>query len=365
MQIGASAYTFGNGVLSNVIGDAAAIRTQLGTLTQQAADGLVSDSYAGLGAGAAVSLSLNAALGQVQAWQNNTQAASGQMQVAQSALTQISSIASNFFAQTATLASGDSTAVDATAASARDALTQVAGLLDSQFGNEYVFAGADSGNPPVPDPASIGTTGMAAQITAAVQGLAANGAAATIASTLTIAGSNAAGVSPFSAALSQPAASLQALLPMVQTSNGQYTTIGILASANGAVASGGASTTGSYIRDILRALATIGAMSSVQTSANGYQALVQDTHTSLGDAISALNEDAGVLGNRQAALAAANTGLGDAATALQGQISNVQDVDMAATLSKLSATQTQLQVSYQLVNALRSMSLATVLGTVG
>ena len=365
MQIGASAFTFGDGVLSRVIGDAAATRARLGTLTQQAGDGLVSDSYGGLGAGAAASLGLNAALGQVQTWQANTQAASGQMQVAQSALTQISSIASNFFAQTATLASGDSTAVDATAASARDALTQVAGLLDSQFGGTYVFAGTDSANPPVPNPDAIAATGMVGAITTAVQGLGGSGAPAVIAATLAAAASNAAGVSPFSAALSQPAATIQAALPVVQTGAGQYTTVGIPASANGAVASGGSSTTGSYIRDILRALATIGAMSSTQTSAAGYQALVQDTHTSLGGAISALNEDAGVLGNRQAALTAANTTLGQTATALQGQVSNVQDVDMAATLSKLSATQTQLQASYQLVNALRSMSLASILGTVG
>jgi flagellar hook-associated protein 3 FlgL len=364
MQIGVFAYGFGDGVLTHAIGNAATTRDQLGTLTGQASDGLVSDNYAGLGGSASVSLGLNATLGQVQTWQANIQAASGRMQVAQSALNQISAIASNFFAQTATLASGDSTGIDATAASARDALTQVANLLDSQFGGIYVFAGTDTQNAPVPNPDAIGSCGMATQIATSVQGLAANGAPATIAATLAVAASNAAGVSPFSAAQSQPAGTLRAALPKVQTGNGQYTTVGIPAAANGAVASTGSSTTGSYMRDIMRALATIGAMSSAQTSAAGYQALVQDTHASLGDAISALNEDAGVLGNRQAALNAANATIGQTVIALQGQISDVQDVDMAATLSKLSATKTQLQVSYQIVGALRTMSLATVLGPV-
>jgi flagellar hook-associated protein 3 FlgL len=89
--------------------------------------------------------------------------------------------------------------------------------------------------------------------------------------------------------------------------------------------------------------------------------LVQDIHTSLGDAISALNGDAGVMGNRQASLEARHQNLGDTVASVEGQISNVQDVDMAATLSRLTATQTQLQASYQLLGTLRSLSLASVL----
>ena len=46
----------------------------------------------------------------------------------------------------------NTSAVDTIAASARDALGQVAGLLDTQDGGVYVFAGQDTANPPVPDP---------------------------------------------------------------------------------------------------------------------------------------------------------------------------------------------------------------------
>ena len=46
-------------------------------------------------------------------------------------------------------------------------------------------------------------------------------------------------------------------------------------------------TTGSYMRDMLRALATIGSLTSTQANVPGFQDLVQDTRTSLIGAISA------------------------------------------------------------------------------
>ncbi len=57
--------------------------------------------------------------------------------------------------------------------------------------------------PPVPDPDNILSTGFFSQISSAVAGLTTNGAAATIASTLATASSNAAGISPFSGYMSQ------------------------------------------------------------------------------------------------------------------------------------------------------------------
>ncbi len=359
MQIGTSGLTFGNGTLAQVVSDASMVRRQLDALTRQAGDGLISDNLAGLGVGAAASLSLGSSLDEVKTWQTNAQAAAGPMQTAQSALAGISDIASHFFAETAALNGVSATAIDATAASARDALTQMADLLNSKFGDRYVFAGTDSANPPIPG--NILSSGMVTGIAATVGALATSGAAGTIAATLAVAMSNVPGISPFSLSLSQPAAALQSARTMVATGSGAPTPTGMLAGTNGDVVSTGATTTGSYIRDVMRALATIGALSGTQATAPGLGALVQDIHTSLGDAISALNGDAGVMGNRQAALGARQQSLGDLAAVVQGQIANVQDVDMAATLSRLTATQTQLQASYNLLGTLRSMSLASVL----
>jgi len=350
---------FAFGGLTSTVSNATGIQQRLDTLTGQAGSGMVSTTFGGLGATSASSaLTLSPALSQVQAWQANVQAAGGRLQAAQSALSQISDIASNFFAQTNNLNGLSATAVDATAASARDALKQVAGLLDTRFGDTYVFAGTDTANPPVPDPENILNSGFTTGIATAVGGLAANGAAATVATTLAVAGSNAAGVSPFSPALSAPAATLAALRPVVQVGDNQFVPVGISASANADVTSAGSSTTGSYIRDIMRALATIGSMSSSQIPAAGFTALVTDTQTSLGGAISALNDDAGVLGNRTASLTAAGQQLSNVEVALKGQISNAQEVDMAQTITSLNATQTQLQASYRMLGTLQSLSLS-------
>jgi flagellar hook-associated protein 3 FlgL len=353
------------GWLSSLISDAAGVRQKLDTLSNQASTGLVGTTYAGLGSGAAVSLNLNPEIANLQTWQANINQATGPMQVTQTAMTQLQSIAQNFYAQINTVDSSsaglNTSNVDVLAASARSALQEVAGLLDTTDGNTYVFGGADSTNPPVPGPDLILGSGFYTQINSAVGNLASNGAVATAAATLATASSNAAGTSPFSVYMSQSAATLQADTPAVQVGQGRTVQIGLLASANGAVSSTGSSTTGSYMRDLMRALATIGSLSSTQAGASGYQALVQDTSNSLQGVISAMAGDAGVLGNTQTALTATQTQLSDTTTALTTQVSGVQDVDMALTLSNLTLVQTQMQASYQVIAGMSGLSLAKFL----
>ena len=342
------------GALSQLVGDSASIRQTLETLNQQAATGRIADSYAGLGAGARTSLDLRPLIAHQQTWQTGIDAATGRMQVAQTAMTQIQQVASSLYAQLNSLNGLNPQSIDTIAASARQSLQQVAGLLDSKDGDTYVFAGQDGGNPPVPNPDQITSSGFFTQISAAVAGLGAN-AATVAAATLGIASSNAAGTSPFSAALSQPAAAIP--VATVETGEAQRTPVGLLASANSFAASTGPSTTGSYMRDVLRALATVGSLSSSQVGAGGFQNLVQDTRTSLNDAISAMGGDMGVLGNTQAQLATTKTELGDTMTALTSQVSSAENVDMATTLSRITQTQTQLQASYQLIAGESGLSL--------
>ncbi|MDE2581520.1 MAG: hypothetical protein KGL52_07785 [Rhodospirillales bacterium] len=358
--IGGTAYA-GYGTMSTLIANAQTVRQTLDQLTTQASTGLVGQTYAGLGAGASVSLDLRPQLASLSTWQANINAATGVMGVTQTAMTQLQSIASSFRAQLDTLNGLNPSTVDSVAASARQALVQVAGLLDTTDGSTYVFGGADSTNPPVPNPDAILGSGFYTQINTAVGGLGGAGAAATAAATLATASSNAAGTSPFSAYMSQPAATLQAQIPLVQTGAGQTQAIGLLASANTYVASTGTSTTGSYARDLMRALATIGSLSSSQVNAAGFQGLVSDTYTSLGGVVTAMAQDAGVLGNQQTALTAIGTQLQDQTTALTAQVSPAENVDMAKVLSDMSLVQTQLQSSYQLISGQSALSLVKFL----
>jgi flagellar hook-associated protein 3 FlgL len=353
----------GYGILPTLIANSTSVHQQLDTLTEQASTGLVAQTYAGLDAGASISLDLNPQLTALQNYQNNIGQATGSMQVTQATMTQIQQIAATFTAAIPSLNGLNSTEVDSVAAQANAALQQVADLLDTQDGSNYVFGGQDSGNPPVPSPDNILTSGFYTQINAAVAGLSANGASATAAATLAIAGSNAAGTSPFSAYMSQPASSISA--PVVQTGEGGggggTVQTGLLASANSVAVSSGSSTTGSYMRDLMRALATLGSLSSSQINDPGFAALVQDTGTSLNGVVSAMAVDTGVLGNTQANLTATQTQLSDTATALSSQLSAVQDVNMAETISNLTATQTQLQTSYRLISGSTSLSLVNFL----
>lgn len=367
------------GLMNTLVAQSASVKQKLDTLTNQASSGLVGTTYAGLGTGASTSLDLRPQIANMQTWQNNVNAATGTISIAQSALGSIESIASNFYAQLNNMEGVNSSEIDTIASSAQDALQEVAGLLDSQVGSVYVFAGQDSGNAPIPDPDNILTSGFYTQINTAVSGLAANGAAATANATFGVANSNAAGISPFSTFLSQPYATVQAALQSVQVGQNQQETIGIPASANGLIPtslpgpttitggpgspSGPVSSTGSYMRDILRALATMGSLSSSQANDQGFQDLVQDTRVSMNGAITSLNEDSGVLGNTQSSLNATQTRLSDTQTALTTQVSSAEDVDMASTLSQISLVQTQMQASYQLIAGMSGLSLVKFLPT--
>jgi flagellar hook-associated protein 3 FlgL len=336
------------------------IKHNFDTLTEQASSGLISNTYAGLGGTAPVALALSPQIADLQTAQSNIAAASGPAQLTQTAMTQIQSIAANLLSEMPTLTGVSSTGIDTVAASARSDLATVADLLDSQYDGVYVFAGQDTANPPVPDPDQIATSGFYTQINSAVSALTTNGAAATVATTLTIASSTTVGTSPFSATyLAQSASGLTP--PAVATGDGQSQSLGLLASANIGPVSTGTSTTGSYMLDLMRALATVGSLSSSQASDPNFAAVVADTQTSVTGAISAMSTDVGILGEQQSSLTTLSTTLSDTQTALTGQLSSAQDVDMATTLSNLTLMQTQLQESYQLIAAVSGLSLAKFL----
>ena len=345
--------------LARLIQGSHQIRQHFDMLTEQANTGLIATTWSGLNGTAPVALRLGPQVASLHAVQSNIGAASGPLAVTQSAMKQIQSIAADLLAQMPNLNGLNASEVDAVAGKARGDLAALAGLLDSKYGDVYVFAGQDSANPPVPNPDQIVSSGFFTGIATAVGGLTVNGAAATAAATLALAGSNTVGTSPFSSYLSAPAAGLSP--PAVATGEGQSRTIGLLASANTDAISSGSSTTGSYMRDLMRALATVGSMSAGQVNDPNFGSLVSDTQTSVAGAISAMSTDVGILGEQQSSLQTIKTALSDTATALTGQVSSAQDVDMAATLSALTATQTQLQASYQLIQAANGMSLVKFL----
>lgn len=341
------------GTLGQAVYASTTTKAQLDTLAAQVSTGHVADSYAGLGAAAQTSLDLRPQLGHLATQQSAIDAVNGQLGVTQSVLTQITSIASSFNAQLASLNNVTPTQIDSVATNARTALQQVASLLDTTSGGNYIFAGTDTANPPVPNPDAITASGFYTQIGTAVAGLGTNGAAQTAASTLAIASSDVVGTTPFSGSLGQA--------PTLQLGVAAPVQVGVLANANTLTISTGTSTTGSYMRDILRGLATLSNLSSTQANDAGFVGLVQDTRTSLSGAITAIGSESGALGNIQSSLTAVQAQAGETNTALTAQVSSVEDVDMAKTVSSLSQVQTQLSASYKLISEISKMSLVDYL----
>jgi flagellar hook-associated protein 3 FlgL len=287
------------GTYALLVAQSTQLNAKINTLTEQTSTGLVSTVFSGLGAGAQTALDLSFQVAEQTAQISGISSADQKLTITQSALGQIGSIAANLVSQTGAFNTLNPENVDNIAATARADLQQLAGLLNTQSGQDYLFGGSETGAPPVPDPSDILTSGFYTSINTAVQGLAANGASATIAATLATASSNAAGTSPFSAALSQPD--------------------------------------------------------------SGFAAVMNDATNTLNSVVAAVADDQGVLGNTQSQIDAASTALSDNKTALTGQIANIEDVNIASVSTQLTQTQANLQASYKLIVNLSSDSLVSYL----
>lgn len=310
-------------LLNTLVSDSSSLRDQLATTQEQIASGLVSNNYAGLGNLARTALNLSPQVAHQTTWSANIDAAKGRLSVTQSALTGISGIASKFFAQVNSIDASDPTSVEQIQVSAQSALQQVASYLNTKSGDSYVFSGEDTSNAPLTttDPATLKTDLLASDTA----------------------------TPPFSATIGSTA-------PRVEVGNGEWASVGLVANKN-LYATSAAPTTGSYMRDIMRSLASL---TNLTTGAGG-TAIVNDARSRLSSAISAISTEAGSLGTIQNDLATKQTNLAAFSTTLQTQISSVQDVDAAAAITKASTLQTQLQASYQIIAQTKSLSLASFL----
>ena len=308
------------GLLAVLAQNSAGVRGQLETTLAQQSSGKVAPAFAGLGAGARTTLDLRPAVQHQQVWQNNIDQAAGRLDATQAVLKQVGDIAASFYAQTNDINHIGTSRVEGIAISAKLALQQVGQLLNTKVGNIYVFAGQDTDRPPVPDtdPAVLGAALLASDTATA----------------------------PFSATIGTA-------VPEVEVGEGQRVPTGVLATRN-TLATSEAPTTGSYLRDVMRALATLAGLSD----GPGVEAVAADTRSRLSSAIGAIGDESGALGNLQRGLETRKQSLAAAETSLTRQVSNVEDVDMAAVLTKVSALQTQLQASYQVIAGVKDLSLS-------
>ncbi|MGC9269741.1 flagellin [Acidiphilium sp.] len=339
------------GLMQQLIADASATSAKLNQLTTQSTTGYVAATYAGLDSAtpgsAAGALSLAPQIAGINNTVTNLNAVAGQMQVQQSTITAISQIASSVLSQFQTVSAETPQGALTSASMARQALSQIGNLLNTQDGTSYIFSGQNSAVPPISNPNNITSSTFYTNIQSAVQNLASNpnAAAAVISSGAT--------TPPFT---SPPGISPQPT--QVAGAGGALITTGLVANANTLIpASSGTTTTGSYMNDIMTSLAAIGSVTTAQTSSPNFAGFAASMINTLSGAINTMASDAGALGNNQALIATQSTNLQQTATALTTQLAGYDQVNMTSTLANLSSTQTQLQASYQLIAAMKTMSL--------
>lgn len=350
-------------MLSRLNADTQVLRARLQTLTQQSSSGFKSEALGDLGADQPRALDIKSEIARQQTYSSAIAAAGARATATQGVLGQLQSIAQNFADTVALkLDPNDPQGITAAATAAKDALGQVAKLLDSQQAGQYLFGGTDLANPPIPNAAGIATSGFASQIATAVGTLGGGNAAAVLASAVTAAGSNAAGVTPFSAFLSDPTTGLNEPRRAVPSADGQTVAYGISANRNAVAVSAGATATGSWARDLLGGLAVIANLTPASAAsqpdftqlASGVQGWLKGAETTLAD-------EQGALGQTQAQLTATQTAQSHTVDALTTQLSGLQEVDMATTITKLQGTQVALQASYSAISQLGSLSLVSFL----
>lgn len=307
--------------MTRLLSNSSTVRDQLDQAQEQVATGLISDSYSGLGTQARAALSLAPAIAHQATYSQNIDVAQGRLEITQGAMTSISDIAAKFYAAVNTYNPSDPTSVQTLAANAKSAIQQIGDFLNSKSGDVYLFAGKDTGHPPVPD---TDPDVMSAGLLSGPSG------------------------PPFSSTIGTSPLTIQA-------GPGQTVQVGLIANANTLVTS--ASPTGSYMRDTLTALAKIAALGTSTTPA----ADVAGARTTLSNSISAMASETGSLGNIQSNLTTRQTQLASLTISLKKQLSSAEDADAAEAISRAALLKTQLQASYQIIADSRSLSLASYL----
>jgi flagellar hook-associated protein 3 FlgL len=356
------------GALDQILASTSALRSQYATLQEQTTTGLVSQNYAGLGSASSQAMDLTAAINQGKAYAQSITQAQGKASAMQNVLSQIGSIVSNMSSSAGTISgSTPGSSVTAMAQQATQDLSQIASLLNTTFGGDYIFSGTDTANPPIPSPQNITSSGMFTQIGAQVSALATvpttPPVATVISNTVSIAASTAAGTTIFSSYLTG-AGSTEGSTAPTQVQIGPYSSVTLDLPANqnvGAVSDPSINGTGSAINDIIRSLSVVANSTSAMISNPDFAQLMQNVSTTLTSAGGTLAQESGYIGISQNTMTSAANAQSSTQTLLQTQLTNLTNVDMVTAISNLQAVSNQLQSSYALLGQVSHLNLASYL----
>ena len=354
-----SAITAGAGPYASLASALNQLNDQNSAIQGAITSGVEADSYAGLGDQRSQALSLQPEITRLSAMQQNVTTAQSELSLGTSAFSQIAAIGTALQTSLTSLESDRSAGTIQIAASqAQQALSQLAALANTKGTTGYVFAGVYSDTPPITDPANIGSSAMVTSIAASVASVGINGAAATEAATFAAAADNSAGASVFAPALSVDPASAASSARSVMVGVSDSVPAGFVLTQG---VPGSASSTGSPIRDLMRALAVVASLPSADSSTPGYADLVADTSRSVATTNGSLIQTQSQLGQLQNDLSTHASSLSPLSSALSKQLDASKDSDPAALSTALSNNMAQLTAAYSLIADMKGLSLASYL----
>lgn len=323
------------------------IQSQLSTVTAEASSGLYADLANHLGARTGSLISLRNQVDQLTAYQNSNTVASTRLSTTSTALDslikQSQTLASSITASTGV--GGNNTL----ATQASGALQNLISTLNTNSGDAYIFGGVNSQTQPINN-YSQGSSAQQAIVTSFQNYLTTNGLSA---STLTSAQMNTYLQGPFAAQFSGSNWTSNwsnASSQTIQSNLSSTETLNTSVSANSAPFQQ-LSQAYSMLTEFAGMNLSPGAQSSLQTNANSL----------INSAITGMTNLNASVGAAQSEVDNVNTNLTSLSSIITQNVANLDEVDPTTIATQISALQTQLQVSYQLTNTLKSLTLANYL----
>lgn len=334
---------------------------------QQSSNGIISETFAGLGASRSNVFELTPKITQVAAWQTNITHAQNSLSVTATALKQIVTLAQSMAANLLSIAgtAGTST-VSTISTEASSTLSQIATVLNVSNGTGYAFAGQVSTEPPIQDPSSVASGGTSTKVADTLSQLTSGASVDSIlqqATTLMNEDSSIFSNTISTASSTDGTASLntaQTQQTSTITGDGTSSTYGVVAT-QGKTSDVSSTSTGSPIKDLMRDMMLISGMNGMSSTSTGYSNLVSQLHTSLVNTTNQLINMETTVGAQQNALTARATLLTNTTTALKTQLENARTTDIAQVALQSTNVQTSLKASFMLIADMKDMTLANYL----
>jgi len=337
------------------------LRARIDATDQRIASGYKARTLAELGADALVSINGRDAVNLANGFIKTIDQTRPRIELTLSALDRIGALAQQGVDAVLKQFGAQPPPLSVVASEAQQALREFQNVLNEAIGDEYLFNGKMSQNPPVPG--NILASGAFTQIQTQMNGLLPGNANAVIAATVTSASSNAAGVTPFDDYISGNnfgGVGLTELPPDALVDVNFKVRISLKANANAGAISAGPTTTGSFVRDIFRGLAILASVTDAQRTAapNDFQQVLENVRATLTDGFRASQQEAGILGQTAAQLDAIKRRHEDIRDAMTTSVARVEDADIAAESARRALQETQLQAIYRLIVARKDLNLA-------